>query len=275
MATTWHELQGSTSRHAARWIPPMARFGCMARGAVYLIVGLLAIQAAAGQGRVRDAKGAIAAIAGSTQGTLLLWLLTAGLVGFALWRLCEALFDAERLGRGRKALGRRAAFFGGALVALAMAFSAGAMALGHSQAASSTGQERAWTARLLSLPFGPWLVGAVGVAIIAVGMAQLVNAYKKKFMEFFPRLNPHDRRTVVRLGRLGVSSRGVVFLLTGGFFLQAAAQSDASEAGGMDVALAVLARQPYGVYLLALVAAGLMAFGVFCFAEARYRHFSV
>jgi hypothetical protein len=73
------------------------------------------------------------------------------------------------------------------------------------------------------------------------------------------------------LGVVGHLARGVVFGLIGVFLVRAAWQYDPEEAIGLDGALAKVLRADYGDTLLGLVAAGLAAYGVYCFAEARYR----
>ncbi len=60
--------------------------------------------------------------------------------------------------------------------------------------------------------------------------------------------------------------------MTGAFVVLAAYQSDPSEAHGLGGALETLQRQPLGSYMLATIAAGLIVYGVFTFAVARYRH---
>jgi hypothetical protein len=63
----------------------------------------------------------------------------------------------------------------------------------------------------------------------------------------------------------------VLFGLVGFFLVRAAYQYDPSEAIGLDGALAKLAHQPYGRWLLAAAAVGLIAYGVFALIQARYR----
>ena len=65
----------------------------------------------------------------------------------------------------------------------------------------------------------------------------------------------------------------MVYLLIGGFMAQAALQADPSEAGGLDEALGTIQSQPYGPWLLALVAVGLVMYGVYCGLNAAYREY--
>jgi len=70
---------------------------------------------------------------------------------------------------------------------------------------------------------------------------------------------------------VGYVARGVVFALIGVFLVRAAWDYDPKEAVGFDGALAKLQQAPYGPLLLGLTAAGLVAFGLFCLVQARYR----
>ena len=73
------------------------------------------------------------------------------------------------------------------------------------------------------------------------------------------------------IGTIGHVARAIVFGLVGWFLLKAAYEYDANEAVGLDGALTKILRAEYGPWLLGLVAAGLIAFGVYSLSEARYR----
>ena len=116
-------------------------------------------------------------------------------------------------------------------------------------------------------------MGIVGAGILATGLFQFYRAYDAKFMDKLKpgEMNPRERRWTRRAGRLGHAARDVVFLVIGVFLAQAALQSDPDEARDLGGALSALAAQPFGPYLLGLVAFGLVAFGLFMFVVARYR----
>ena len=126
---------------------------------------------------------------------------------------------------------------------------------------------------MLSQPLGAWLVGLVGAAVIANGLLQLYRAYSAKFREKLrtDEMNADQISWVTKLGRAGYAARGVAFGLIGLFLIQAAQHREPGEVRGLDGALAALAEQPFGPELLALVAAGLAAYGIFALVEARYR----
>ena len=80
-----------------------------------------------------------------------------------------------------------------------------------------------------------------------------------------------EQRWAARSGQLGFAARGVVYLMLGSFLIQAALRHNPEEAGGIGRALRELSNQPYGPWLLGIVALGLVAYGFFCFVLARYR----
>jgi hypothetical protein len=129
------------------------------------------------------------------------------------------------------------------------------------------------TAGVLAKPFGAVLVGLVGLGIIAGGLDEIWKGWMQKFRDVidFSRMSPTERTWMIRTGVAGLIARGIVFLLTGSFLVQAALRSDPSRARGLPGALETLAQQPYGPWLLAIVALGLLAFGVYSLLLARYR----
>ena len=118
----------------------------------------------------------------------------------------------------------------------------------------------------MALPFGRVLVGAVGVAVIAVGISQIVKGVKQNFTED---LDHGVGQPVRRLGTVGYCAKGVALSIIGGLFGYAAITYDPEKAGGMDAALTTIRNQPFGTVLLAIMALGLACFGVYCFVWAR------
>jgi hypothetical protein len=251
----------------------LARLGFAAKGIVYFVVGLLAAQAAFGTGgRTTDSSGALEAIVVQPFGKFLLTILTVGLIGYALWRLAEAIFDPEHSGQAdTKQVIKRLGYAFSALAYGALAWTAIKLIIGSGGGGSNSTQD--WTARLLAQPFGQWLVGLLGIIVISVGISYLYEAYKAKFRRHFKlqEMSADERIWAIRAGRFGIAARGIVFAIIGIFFIQAARQSDASEAKGLGEALAVLAQQPFGPWILGLVALGLIAYGIYSLVEARYR----
>lgn len=250
-------------------IEMVARLGYVARGAVSLIIGILALIAAFGRGGgTTGSKGALQTLLTQPLGEILLAAVTLGLFGFALWRALQSLLDADGRGTGAKAIVARVGQAVSAIIYIGLGVFALGLLLGWGQGGGEEQSARDRTAWLLAQPFGRWLVGAVGVAVAGAALGMAFKAWTASFNRHLASDAP---AWVVSLGRLGYAARAVVFLVISGFLVVAAWQSDPSEARGLGGALLALQAQPFGQALFGLVALGLAAFGAFEFAEARFR----
>jgi uncharacterized protein DUF1206 len=254
------------------WIDRLARFGFAARALVYVLVGFLAAGAAAGLGgRTTDTHGAIRTVGAQRFGTVLLVVLSVGLASYAAWRFVQAALDLERKGDDLKGLAVRTSYAASGVVHAGLAFTAGSLAVGLGPDRSDP--VRTWAGRLMDAPYGRWVVGALGVAVIGAGVYQFYKAYAAKFEEHLRKsqMSATARCWARRIGRAGLTARGVTFGVIGWFLVRAALDVDPGEARGLAGALRTLARQDYGRWLLGVVALGLAAYGLLSLVEARYR----
>jgi hypothetical protein len=250
-----------------------ARAGYAARGVVYLIVGGLAVLAAIGQGgQTTGTQGALTSLLDEAFGQVLLGFVAVGLIGFAIWRLIQAIADPERHGTTAKGLALRAALLISAVTYVGLAIFALSLVFGWGTGMSSGDDQSArdWTAWLMGQPFGPWLVGGIGIIVVLVGLAHGYRAYTGRFKRHLA-VPMQTMRWADPVCRFGLVARGVVFVLVGGFLLLAAIQFDPSEAHGLGGALRSLQGQPFGWVLLAVVALGLAAFGIYSLIQAIWR----
>lgn len=256
---------------AAPWVERLGRLGYVAKGAVYLLVGVLAAEAALGAGgAATGSRGAIRHALRLPFGDVLLVAVAVGLAGYALWRLVQAVRDTENRGRSAKGLVVRTGYLGSAIFYATLAGYAVSLAQGQ-RAPGDEAVSREHTAWLLGLPHGPWLVCLVGAVVVGVGVAQWVIAANARFRRNLRPMSPAAETWVVRLGRLGYLARGVVLFVIGGFLLSAGIHANPREARGIGGALHALARQPAGRWLFGAVAVGLAAYGLFVLLLARYR----
>ncbi|CAL9647103.1 DUF1206 domain-containing protein [Streptomyces sp. Tu 3180] len=250
-----------------------ARAGLTARGVIYLLVGVLALRIAFGDGRRQaDRGGALAELADKPFGAVLLWALGIGLVGMALWRLTEALFGS--VGKDGRSPRKRLLAVGRCVFYAFVASSVLAFAVGRgSGGGSSDRQSRDLTARAMEAPAGQWLVGLGGAAVVGVGVWIGVQAVRRKYHDKlkFGELGPRARRLVDVTGVGGGVARGLVFAAVGAFAVRAAVAYEPDEAKGLDDTLRSFAGTPLGPWLLVCVSVGLVLFGMFSFALARWR----
>jgi hypothetical protein len=247
----------------------LARFGLAARAFIYVVIGVLAIEIALGhRGQEADQRGALAAVAHHPYGVDLVWVLGIGFAAYALWRLSEAVFgtaaDGDKAGPRTKSLVRGIVY--GVIAASTFAFIAGTSRQGQAQ------QQETLTSRVMKGQPGRWLVGLIGLIVVAVGAAMVVEGLTRKLEKQLQldRAKPATRRAVIALGAIGTTARGVVFAIAGVLVIDASITYDPSKSSGLDGALRTLADRPYGPWLLELLAVGVIVFGIYGFAAARW-----
>jgi hypothetical protein len=252
----------------------LARTGLAAQGVVFLLIALLAVQVAVGGSHTHpDQSGALATIARQPFGAPLLFLLAAGFCGFALWQATEVIWGARSERDARKEALERAKAAAVALVYLGFGVTAVRIAVGSGSGATSSSTEKSQTATVLSWPGGRLLVGIAALVLIGVGVYSVVKGIRAGFEQrmALERLDPPVRNAVRWTGQAGYTAKGVVFGIVGALVMVAAVQYQPGKAGGLDVALKTLARQPYGSTVLSAIALGLACFGVFSLVDARFR----
>jgi hypothetical protein len=266
------------AREASPLITALGRLGFACKGVVYLVIGVLAGQLALGQGgETTDAQGVLVRVLDAPFGKLGLGVVAVGLAGYVLWRLVQAVLDPDGKGTDAKGLWARAGYLVSAVIHSALAVAAIRLLLGTGGSGSGDQSAQSWTARLLEQPYGAVLVMLAGVAMLGSAAFQFYRAYKADFRKELrnDQMGPGEQKFASRTGRLGHAARGVTFGVIGIFLLVAAAQRDPAEARGLAGALETLVQQPYGPYILGLVAAGLVAYGLYMFVEARFRRMVV
>ena len=257
-----------------RPVEAAGRLGYAVKGVLYLLLGILAVQAALGGGDAEGQTDALRTVAGSPFGSALLVVLAVGLGAYALWRLATAVLDVEGHGTDASGLVHRGGYLASALAYGYFAFVAGRLVAGAGSADGGGGaSEGAQTA--FGLPGGQWLVAAAAVALVGFAAREAWRAYSARFMDRLALdADAREHRGTIRaLGRAGLAARAVVYGLMGGSLAVAALQADAADAVGLDGALTALRDAPYGPWVLGAVGAGLAAYGLYCGVMARYRHF--
>jgi hypothetical protein len=266
------ETAGRRAAHS-RALKIAARAGFLARGAIYMLIGVIALQIALGHGGRADRGGALAQIAAKSYGTILLWLLVVGFAGLALCLFSEAAFGAA--GPGGHETSERLKSLARGLLYSFFFVSTLQLVTGSSSSATANGnqQSKELTARIMSHSGGRSLVGAVGLVVLVIGIMLAREGWTKEFLKRmdFGGTPAGTRSLVEKLGVLGGVARGAVVVVCGLFIITAAVRFSPSKAEGIDGALRAFAHTPLGPFLLILVALGLIAFGLFSWCEARWR----
>ncbi len=264
-------MDGGEKVARSRGFEWLARGGFVARGLIYGIIGILAIKLALGAGgQTTNQRGALKTIAHQPFGKVLLILVAIGLAGYALWRLVHAL-----LGHGPEDSDsgfERIAAVASGIVYAGLCAVAVEILLG-SGASGGSGTTAKATAGVFGWPGGTWLVGIAGVVLIGIGLYQGYRGLSKDFLKDskVEQMSSRVRNWIAWIGLFGHLARMVVFCLVGVFLIKAAIDYDPKKSVGLDGALAKVADARYGPFLLGIVAAGLIAFGVYSLSDARYR----
>lgn len=263
----------STVRQAAQgaWVEGAGRLGLVAKGISFLLVAILAIQVAVGAGgEPADRQGALDAVADQPLGWFPLVLLAVGFAGYAVWRFAQALVDRDREGSDLTGVAKRASDLAKGMLYAGFAILSVMLVAGSDSGGSEEDTATSW---VLDLPLGRVIVGLVGAGVLGAGLWNAYRAVTRQFLDDLKtrKMSKQEERWFTGIGVFGHLARAIVFALVGIFFIRAAYQYDPEEAIGLDGALAKLAGEALGPLLLGAVAFGLLAYGLFCFVQARYR----
>lgn len=262
------------NRHHAAWIERLARFGYAAKGVVYATVGIIAAKAAFFVGSPEGSSDALSIIAAQPFGQFLLALIAVGLFGYVLWRFVQAFKDPEH-GNATEAkdIVRRVGYVMSGIAYTGLAYTA-VKIITRGQDSGGGNSAQTWTAKLMSQPFGQWLVGAVGVLAIGLGFYYFYRAFSNQFRKKlkFHQMREETQKLVIGIARFGLSARGVIYFLIGTFLIQAARNFDPSKVETSEGVLQQLSQRPF---ILLVVALGLVSYGLYLGIQSRYRRIYV
>ena len=269
MSNVTHGAQQAGRSETARKV---VLFGWAAKGVVYLSLAYIVLQMAFGTTpQQASTTGALRLIAQSAPGKIAIIVLGVGLLAYALGRILEVTTLAgPQIEPKDKALAVVMALLYTSLAITA--FSIVGLA-GSGSGSGSGNSEQQGSAFLLGLPGGQWIVGLVGLAVIAFGLKQIYAGVKEKFLNTLrmAEMSPGMRSATEKIGTAAYVTKGAILALLGYFFVQSALTYNPDEAKGLDAALQEIASQTWGQVVLTLVALGLLAYAAFAFIEARYR----
>ena len=262
----------------------LGQVGWAAKGVVYTIAGVLALTvvfgsfgwSTPGSNEEASPNGAIKTIAGSPGGALLLWVLGLSMLLYAAWRVTSAVFPGSH---DAEASAKRIGYVVSAVIYTTFAITAitlaRAGAADSAQAADGNSKVTNLTGRVMSYGIGRWLIGLIGVIVIAAGIYRLVKGLKQDVEDELDLsgMSPERVLWTRRLGAIGEVGRGIAIGVIGFFLLRAALDFDADQATGLDGALRRLALETWGVLVVAVIALGFVAYGVFCLATFTHRRF--
>ena len=258
--------------HNSHWIDKAARVGLVAYGLVHVVIAWLAVQLAFGdREESADSTGAVQQLAEQPFGQALVWVVAVGMFFLAVWQGLEAVFG-HRDEEGFTQVRKRVTSAGKAVIYVVIGISAVHAASGSGSSSKKGGGTDSTTATVMNWPGGQLLVGAVGLAIMGIGGYLVFRAYTEKFAKHINAegLSGTSGTAYLWAGKAGYTAKGVSFGIVGALFLYAALTHEAKKSGGLDQALHKVLQQPFGPFLLVLIAIGIAGYGLFCFARARH-----
>lgn len=250
----------------------LERLGYVVRGALYAVMGLLALRVvlSVAGGQTTDLTGSLVFLIGNPLGKLVLIVTAVGLAAYSLWGFTRAIYDPLHRGSDASGYMARLGFVTSALSYAAIVVFA-LQILAGSGASAADGTQKT-VAAVLTHPAGGPLTILIGLVVIGVALGQFLEAIRATFAQDLKgaEMSARTRANVVKLGRFGMFARGVIFLIIGWFVVQAGIHHDPAQAQGFGGAFVFLLAQPFGRILLGIVALGLVALGLHSFACARW-----
>jgi hypothetical protein len=255
------------------WVDTLARVGYSAKAVIYFTIGgLAAAEALNWSSSEPDAQSTLDVLARQPFGWVILALLFLGIVSYVIWRLISAFGPAPGGESGLKALVKRAGYLFSGLAYGALAWTAASQLLGMGGGSGGGSGTQEAASAAMNQPFGEWAVILAGMVTIGVAGLFFYQSFSASYRKKFTVTDGGAivKKWVDRLARFGIAARGVVFLLVGGFLIFAGWTANAGAAKGSGAVIESLEQQPYGVWLLGVMAVGLAAYGGYCAVRARY-----
>lgn len=256
--------------HQSKWMDHAIRIGLVTYGVVHLLVGWLALQLAFGEKEdSASSSGAMHYLAQQPLGGFLVWTIAIGMVFLVIWRLLEFAFGYPEESDDAKRWRKRGTSLLKAILYGAISYSAFKTATGDG---GGKGGSDSMTAKIMQMTGGQLIVGLIGLAVIGYGISLIVRGWTEKFRENLDAQGQsgQDGSAYVLAGKVGYIAKGVAIVIVGGLFGYAAITHDPKKSGGLDQALQKVLEFPFGQVLLAAIAIGIIAYGVFCFARAKH-----
>ena len=263
---------------ASPWVWRLATLGFAAKGLLYVIAGgTVAWAALTVGGRAIGTRGALTLLVALPFGRLLVMFVAIGLCGFILRRFVQ-VWVRPTVGTPPKlritSVLRRIGYALSGIAHVGIALTALGLVLGLTilQRVGST-TPRDWTTPLLvDKPFNGWLTVFAGLGVVGVAGFYFYMAGSRRFTIdlHVDRMSTPMRRVVLAFGVVGYAGRGVAFGIVGVFLIYAGWFVPQVKARGLGDVLRTLEVQPWGAWMLIVVALGLIAYGMYELLAARY-----
>jgi hypothetical protein len=260
-------MTGISISHGKKGFEKFARFGIISKGVVYCLMGILTVLTALGLHALKGSKTeAMQVIYRQHFGKFLLAVIGIGLLGYVALRFLQAFMDIGQRGKNLQALAIRAGFAISAFLYLGLSLYA--LKLSFTQHAA-TGSKQFLVGKVMTYPAGEWIIGLVAIIVVGSGIRQIYKGVSGRFMKNVHIRGSNYYNVFRKAGVVGYVARGIVFCILGYFLIMAASHSNPNEVKDTDGAFDFL-QNTFGSVLMGLVAAGLVAYGIFMFVKAKH-----
>ncbi|MEO5599778.1 MAG: DUF1206 domain-containing protein [Cyclobacteriaceae bacterium] len=259
-----------THQSKDKWFEKFARFGLLSKGIVYCLMGILSVLAAFGLSHKKGDKAeAFKVIYDQPLGKFILIAIGMGLFGYVMLRMFQAYKDIDNKGKDMKGVFTRIGYALSAFLYLGVG--AYALKLAFAGPGGGDGDSRQFiVSKVLAYPGGEYLVGIASLIVIGMGIQQIYKGIAGKFMKRIHLIRSNMKDFFKRAGMIGFISRGIVLTIIGYLLFHSALLSSPKEAQGTGGAFEFL-ENTFGSLLMAIVALGLVGYGIFTLVKANYQ----
>ncbi|PZV20709.1 MAG: hypothetical protein DCF21_04140 [Leptolyngbya sp.] len=279
LRSCWQQLIHQIQRWIYRMlqiagVQKFMRVGYAAKGMLYGLFGLFALHDLIhDQDVVNGSQGVLASLGNHYLGSILLGPLAVGLMGYVLWRFVQASLDPGHRGSlsSRRVL-QRCGYAVSGFTYLGLGYTAGKLALGLAVDLDDTIDDVATV--LFERTVGPLVLATLGCCIVAIGLTYIYGAVSESYINPFRKeLYSLAKRWVIIFAKIGLTARGIGFVLIGAYLIKAAYLVDDESAGGLGHVFDQLDDQPWGELWLGTIALGFIAYAGYMVVAAFYRKF--
>ena len=268
------EITSAFSDSKETWFEKFARMGLICKGVVFCLMGILSVLAAFGLSQENgDRSQAFKVIYGQPLGQVLLVVIAVGLLGYVMLRFFQAFKDIDNKGTDFKGILDRVGYTLSAFMYLGIGAYALKLVFGNSGGGEQDSRQFV-VSKVLEYPGGQYVVGIAALVLIGMGIYQIIRGVTGKFMKRVNLLRSNMKDAFRMAGTIGYISRGIVLGIIGYFMLHAAIRANPDEAQGTGEAFDFL-KNHFGSVMMAVVALGLVGYGVFTFVKAKYQKIDI
>ncbi len=243
-----------------------ASFGIATKGVVYFIIGILTAMTAFGYGgKKSDSTTVLDFLFSQSYGKFILIVLAIGLLGYVFWRWYQAIANPNDIDDNAKGVIKRVAYFISGILYGSLAYTAVKMVVGNDSQSGSS-----FFSKLFNSDYATVSTVVIGLVFIGKGIYEFYQGYSGKFKDEVEAagLDHKAQDYVMKAGKIGYTSRGLVAGILGFLFVKAGLANNAQQLSKTDAFSFI--QDEFGSIVMGIVALGLVGYGIFMIVKAKY-----